>query len=200
MPNLITMVCLDGSEQKVNEIPGCRVVFRGDENNVRFHASSRFSECTIVASEGSFISLGGKGVFRKLEIYTLESRVLIGHRFSCWELEVRAEERKSHVAIGDGCMFSKGIYMYPTDCHTIYDLDSKQCINAGGSIVIGDHVWCGLNTIFLKNSSVNSDSIIAAGSLINKQFMEPNVLMVGSPAKVVRTRVNWDRRSPSEFK
>jgi len=194
------MICLDGTEQVVNEIPGCRVVFRGDGSKIKFHASSRFSESTIVASEESYIYLGPKSVFRKLEIFTLQSNIKIGKGFSCWELEIRAEERGVSVEIGDQCMFSKGIYMYPTDCHTIYDINTKECINSGGKIVIGNHVWCGLNTIFLKNSTVSSDSIIAAGSTINKPFHNSNLLIAGSPARVVRDGVNWDRKSPSEFK
>lgn len=194
------MVCLDGSQQLVNEIPGCRVVFKGNGNRVTFHANSRFSDSTLVLTEGSNVYLGGKSVFRNLEIFTLQSHVSIGSGFSCWELEIRAEERGVLVEIGNSCMFSKGIYMYPTDCHTIYNVASRECINHGGQIKIGDHVWCGLNSIFLKNSSVSSDSIIAAGSIVNKRFEKPNSLIVGSPARVVRDGVNWDRKSPSEFK
>jgi acetyltransferase-like isoleucine patch superfamily enzyme len=198
--NTITMVCLDGGEKQVDGIPGCRVNFKGSNNKVVFFEGSRFSNSVIVASENNVIRLGKKSVFRGLVIYALESVVKIGNGFSCWGLEIRAEERGTRVEIGNNCMFSKGINMYPTDCHTIFDVATKECINKGGTIKVGDHVWCGINVLFLKNTEIKSDSIIAAGSLVTKSFDNENILIAGSPAKVVRTGVNWDRRAPSEYK
>lgn len=198
--NTIIMICKDKSQRIVDNINGCRVIFKGDNNKLTFHESSRFNDSIIVLIENCSVELGERSVFRSFTIYGLQSTIKIGKGFSCWGLEIRAEERGTAVTIGDGCMFSKGINMYPTDCHTIFDVETGQVINKGGSIIIGDHVWCGFNVIFLKNSSVQTDSIVAAGSMINKNFEQCNSLIAGTPAKIIKSGVNWDRRSPSEYK
>lgn len=198
--NSIIMICKDKSQKVVDNIQGCRVIFKGSNNRITFHENSRFNDSIIVLIENCIVELGEGSVFRSLSLYGLESEIKIGKGFSCWSLEIRAEERGTAVTIGDGCMFSKGINIYPTDCHTIFDVETRQAINKGGSIFIGNHVWCGFNVIFLKNSSVGADSIVAAGSMINKNLDQSNSLIAGSPAKIIKSGVNWDRRSPSEYK
>ncbi|THD54362.1 acetyltransferase [Enterobacteriaceae bacterium ML5] len=197
--NFINKVLKDGSVENVDSIPGCSIVFKGNNNEITFHEDSRFNSSMIVLLSDNKIKLGAASVFRNMTLYSYGSSIQIGDRFSCWGLEVRAEERGTSLLIGNDCMFSKGINIYPSDCHTIFDIETNECINKGGAVVIGDHVWCGINSFFTKNSKVGSDCIVGAGAFINKTFEENNVLLVGSPAKIVKSRVNWSRKSPSEY-
>lgn len=198
--NVITKIMSDGTVEIVESIPGCSIVFKGDNNQVTYHENSRFNSALMVLLSDNKISLGNSSVFRNMTIYSFGSIIRIGDRFSCWGLEVRAEERNTSLSIGNDCMFSKGINIYPSDCHTIYDIETEECLNKGGEVVIEDHVWCGINTFFSKNSRVCSNSVVGAGAFVNKSFSEKNVLLVGSPAKIVRRGINWDRRTPSEYK
>ena len=58
-------------------------------------------------------------------------------------------------------------------------------------IVIGDHVWIGMNVIVLKGVTIGEGSIVAAGSVVNKD-VPPHCLVAGVPAKVVKTDVTWN--------
>lgn len=198
--NVIKKILNDGSTVVVDEIPGCSIVFKGNDNEISFYENSRFNSCLIVLLSGSDIFFGESGVFRNMTIYGYGTLIKIGHRFSCWGLEIRAEERGTSLIIGDDCMFSKEINIYPSDCHTIYDIETKECVNKGGVVIIEDHVWCGINVFFSKNSKISADSIVGAGAFVNGIFQEKNALIVGNPARQVRSGVNWDRRAPSEYK
>ena len=50
-----------------------------------------------------------------------------------------------------------------------------------------------------KNVRIGSDNIIGWGSIVTKSFESSNQLLVGSPAKVVKTGVRWDGRTIKEY-
>lgn len=45
--------------------------------------------------------------------------------------------------------------------------------------------------MFLKDSGVGNDCVIGARALLNKKFIESNVVLVGIPAKIVKRKINW---------
>ena len=52
-------------------------------------------------------------------------------------------------------------------------------------ISIGDNVWIGRRVMFMPGSSLGNNVVVAAGSVVTKQFPD-NVLVAGIPAKVIR--------------
>ena len=76
--------------------------------------------------------------------------------------------------------------MRDSDDHTING-SSKPMTQ---SIVIGDHVWIGMNVTILKGVRVGNGAIIAAGAVVTKDVPE-NALVGGVPAKVIKTGVSW---------
>jgi acetyltransferase-like isoleucine patch superfamily enzyme len=50
-----------------------------------------------------------------------------------------------------------------------------------------------MNATILPGSCIGNDSVIGAGSLVNKTI-DDHSMVVGIPGKVIRTGVNWDRR------
>lgn len=107
-----------------------------------------------------------------------------------------AEEK--NIIIGKNCLFSFGVYCRTTDSHFIYDIKSKERINPGKSIYIGDHVWIGQNTIILKNTKVGSGSIIGANSLISKKFPS-NCIGGGNPVKILKKNIIWQSKCAHRF-
>ncbi|MCZ0963459.1 acyltransferase [Paracoccus benzoatiresistens] len=99
----------------------------------------------------------------------------------------------SQIIIGRDCMFSGGIWMDSSDNHSILDVASGKRINPCKPITIGDHVWVGRQSTILKGSVIGSHSVIGAGSMV-RGVIPPNCIAAGSPAKVIRTGVTWDRR------
>lgn len=53
------------------------------------------------------------------------------------------------ILIGDDCMFSHDIYVRTTDSHSIIDACGQR-INEAKSIIIGHHVWVGMQCLILK--------------------------------------------------
>ena len=96
-------------------------------------------------------------------------------------------------------MFASNVTIRPSDGHSVYDINTKELLNKGDNKIIGNHVWSGLNSIFLKGAKVSDNSIVGANSVINKNFVEENVVIAGNPAKIVKRGVNWDKKGPKLF-
>ena len=114
------------------------------------------------------------------------------------ELFIILLENGSHVRIGRDCMFSSDVVMYGSDPHSIINEDGRL-LNIGRSIEIGDHVWIGQSCRILKNTAIPDNSIIGIGSIVTSRFDVPNSIIAGSPAKLVKSGINWDRRRPQQY-
>ena len=91
-------------------------------------------------------------------------------------------------------MISRGIEIRATDVHKVYDIDSKVRLNdAHADVVLGDHIWVAANVTISKNVTIASGCIIAAGAFVNKPIETPNCMVAGTPAKIIRQNVRWER-------
>lgn len=197
--NIIEIVNKNGERRlaNYNEISGLRFNFLGDNNHIVIHEGTKFSDCSVSLISNSYIELGASIYqIHKLYLFANDSRIEIGENFSCWGVEIRCHEPKCLVKIGNDCMFSEEILIYPTDCHTIYDIHTKEVLNLARPIIIGDHVWCGRRTNIMKGSVIPSNSTIDLGSHINSKFEKENTIISGIPAKVIKENVNWKRETP----
>jgi len=88
----------------------------------------------------------------------------------------------SYVLIADGCRFLSG-----SKYHNYDEIDKPIALQGGKlkRINIESNVWIGTNAIIME--SVQQGSIIGAGSVVNKPI-EPNVIVAGNPARVIRPR------------
>lgn len=64
---------------------------------------------------------------------------------------------------------------------------NDQPLFSRGGINIEDGVWLGFGVIVLDGVTIGSESIIAAGSVVNKDIPS-GVVAAGVPAKIIRTR------------
>lgn len=58
-------------------------------------------------------------------------------------------------------------------------------------ILIGDHVWICSEAHILKGVTIGNDSILAYRSLATKAYLGDNLLIGGSPAKIIGRNVSW---------
>lgn len=94
------------------------------------------------------------------------------------------------ITIGQGCLFSSAIVVRTGDSHSILDKDGNR-INPSKSVRIGDHVWIGNQVTILKGVIIQKDSVVGSGSLVTKKFFDTNIIIGGSPAKVIKESISW---------
>ena len=196
----------NGVKQSVpeNYFKGLDITFNGDGNTVTIVDGYSFNNFHIMVFGGGnsiYINIGAdiKNTSILMSTPVNNRRVNIGKNFCCNGAMLTLPESGNRIEIGDNCMFSFGIQLRTEDGHALYDVTTKQLINKGGSCIIGNHVWVCCNVLFMKNTFLNDNSIAAAGALITKKFTETNVIVGGSPAKVIKTNVNWDRKSAEQY-
>lgn len=94
-----------------------------------------------------------------------------------------------NLTVGKKSTISWRCELLDEDFHEI-DYEGKKFKPSG--ITIGEYVWVGCYTRFLKGSAVGSDSVVASGAVVTEDYSEKKkILLAGSPAKVIKTDINW---------
>ncbi len=191
---------------------------KGHDNHIDIANDARIignSTITIRKGHDNQISIGKNGQFNKLKIdingnhnrLTIEESVKfsgqllivgnhlhihIGARTTAIDCYILARDKS--VTIGKACMISRGIEIRATDVHKVYDIDSDVRLNnAHSEVILGDHIWIAANVTISKNVTIASGCIIAAGAFVNKSIETPNCMVAGTPAKIIRQNVRWER-------
>jgi len=92
------------------------------------------------------------------------------------------------IHIGNDCLIAANCQIFDANGH---HSSANQRHNSNGEakeIKIGDNVWIGANSIILPGVSIGSNSIIAAGSVVNKSIPGEHIAG-GNPAKSIK-RIN----------
>lgn len=108
------------------------------------------------------------------------------------EVHINAQECGSSIIIGDDCMFSNKIIIRTSDSHPIYDIESNKRINPAKNIHIGNHVWIAPQSTIMKGVNIGDGAIIGSHTLVTKD-VNNNSLVVGYPAREVKSKINWTR-------
>ncbi len=110
---------------------------------------------------------------------------------------IMAEEK---IEIGSYCLVSWNVGIADSDFHPIEPaqrlIDAQALAPffknrparpplATAPVKIGDNVWIGMNAVILKGVTIGENSVVAAGSVVTKD-VEPNVVVAGNPAAVVK--------------
>lgn len=108
-------------------------------------------------------------------------------------------EPNSQITIGENCLFASEIDIWASDTHSIIDLEGNL-LNYGGKIEIGNHVWVGKGVKISKYTKIADNSIVGWSSVVSGKFEDPNVIIAGNPAKIVKQNINWHELSPHNYK
>lgn len=122
--------------------------------------------CRIDIAEGAFLKIGKRGFIN------VNSTFIISHG----------------AEIGDNCSISWGCQFLDDDFHEIY-YENKKSVDP--QIHIGNNVWIGCNANIYKGTKIPDGCVVAANSVVRGVFSEPNTLIAGNPAKVIKHNINW---------
>ncbi|WP_025907747.1 acyltransferase [Priestia flexa] len=84
------------------------------------------------------------------------------------------------IRIGNNCKFGNNVVIVDHD----HNFKSSNPEFVTGSIEIGNNVWIGANVTILRNSVIEDNCVIAAGSVV-KGYVKRNSLVLGSTKNIV---------------
>lgn len=118
----------------------------------------------------------------------------IGKDTSFEDTHIAVTEPGSKITIGEDCMFAYNIDIRTGDSHSILDSRNNHRINYAKNIVISDHVWVASHCSILKGVTLMKNSVIATRSVVTKPFIQEGIILGGSPAKILKENILWDRK------
>ena len=92
------------------------------------------------------------------------------------------------IHIGNDCLIAANCQIFDSNGHHSSANQRHTSNGEAKEIKIGDNVWIGANSIILPGVSIGSNSIIAAGSVVNKSIPGEHIAG-GNPAKSIK-RIN----------
>ena len=158
--------------------------------NGRFTLNAKWDRCDpfpsmLVMAENSHLCVAGSfDIYSGSKIYINKGATLkLGGGYINHNLNLSCFES---ITIGQGVAISENVTLRDSDDHTI--VPTSHSVTK--PIVIGDHVWIGMNVTILKGVTIGSGSIIAAGAVVTGDVPE-NALVGGVPARILKTGVSW---------
>lgn len=175
------------------------VRLRGTGNTIEIDRSSSFTGHILVKGTNNRVLVGKKcRLAGEIIVKGNNQTVTIGDETTFASVYLLCMENKD-VTIGRHCMFSRNIEIRTSDAHALIDKRKRTRLNPAASIVIGDHVWVGVGALISKGTIIAADSVVGAASFVNKAFEESNVVIAGTPAKIIRRGVTWNRGRKSRY-
>ena len=95
------------------------------------------------------------------------------------------------MVIGDNTHIARDVIIRTSDGQSLIDPETMLPTNPPEDVIIGNHVWIMSRCIILKGTHLPDGCAVAANSLVNKKFNEENLLICGTPAKIMRHNIRW---------
>lgn len=176
------------------------IEFKGDNSSIIIGSNTSLGGAFLLNGSDCNISIEGNCNLPNLEAFLYDNSVMnIKERTTVVQSGLTCIIHPyGELFIGKDTMFSNLVKIWVGDGHTIFDVNSKKPINIERSrITIHNHVWVGTQCILLAGAEIGSGSIVGARSLVNKAFPN-NIILAGTPAKILRKDVAWTRKMVSE--
>ena len=144
----------------------------------------------LILEENSYLIVENNfSVYQGGSIYVAKNAKLVlkGNGFINTKSQI---ECYNYIEIGANTIISDNVRIQDSDIHHINSADGLKKNNTD-PIIIGDHVWIGLNVVILKGVTIGSGSVIGAGSVVTNNI-PANSLAAGNPAVVIKKNISWE--------
>jgi hypothetical protein len=157
-------------------LEGCKILVEGTDCRIEVGDGSRLRATTLrIRGDRGEIKVGSRT--------TMEGGHLLVH------------ENDQAIICGRDCMFSREIFVRTSDSHPILDLETGERVNPPRAVVLGDHVWVGAGAQIGKGVQIGSGAVIGQRAIVTTEVPK-NAVVGGSPARVIRAGVVWQRALP----
>lgn len=108
-------------------------------------------------------------------------------------------KNKHKLIIGDNVHIGYEAIIRTSDGQCLIDPETGIPTDEPQDVVISDNVWIMSRCIILKGTHLQEGSAVAANSLVNKKFTDKNILIAGSPAKIIKDNIIWAKCSYGKY-
>lgn len=129
-----------------------------------------------------FIKLLYESVFWTPEKYARKKGVKIGKVCNIQTRHFGSEPYL--VEIGDHVQITSGVKFFTHGGGWVFR-DEYSKFDTFGKIKVGNNVYIGNNTLIMPGVKIPNNTIIGAGSIVTKSFMQEGVIIAGNPAKII---------------
>lgn len=179
------------------------------KNCIQFHADSKIQRFMIDIGDMPYPLCSKKGMYTYFR-FSPEGKILLGENVTIRNGANVIVGRKGCISIGNDVFInyksliysnmsviidnnvniSWNVQIMDSDHHFVYNETDKSIKYFSAPIVIGYNSWIGNNSIVCKGSKIPPQSILACGSLLNKDFskvLSRGNLFIGRPAQLKQT-------------
>lgn len=176
------------------------ILFIGRKTNIKFCSKISFGKSVFIGNNVAINALSKKGIVFGDNVSVLDGTIIectgvlnnlgeglsignnVGIAQNCF-IQVRGK-----VVIEDNVIFGPNVSVF-SENHNFENPDlpvNVQGVNRKG-VTIKRGVWIGTRAVILDGVTIGENSIIAAGSVVNKEVL-PYSIVGGVPAKLIKTR------------
>ena len=171
------------------------IVFKGKNNRMVVHPQARITKLRVKFDCDNGTLLIGpskrKGFQMTIRVGQ-DSTVKIGADLTTTALALVSAVEGTTVSFGDDVMLATGNQFRADDGHPIFDVRTGKRTNPARDIIIGSHVWFCTQAAALGGAIVMDGSVIGYRGIVTRKIPN-NCIAVGSPAKVVKRDIAWER-------
>lgn len=171
------------------------ILFRGHGNIISISPNARIDNYSFkIYGNNNRIVIGENCQMKNGECLMEDdnNKIIIGAHTTIQPNTQLASIEGCSIIIGEDCMFSSDIVVRTGDSHSIVNSNNER-VNKSEDVHIGDHCWVGHRVMILKGAFIARNTIIGAGSIVNKQFEQENTVLAGIPAYKIKENLNWLR-------
>ncbi len=188
------------------DIPGLHFHIDGSNNTIEILTPiGLYRNCTIYMEKcnGAHVRFENNIYLKEcfFSIYNGENQKCVIEKYTSFAGgAVINVHNNSSLHIGTDCMFSSNIVIWTSDGHSLFDAQTNKLLNHPQECLrIGNHCWVGFGGKIFKGGGLADNSVLAGESVLTKRFDEPNIVVAGNPARMVRRDIGWSRLPPQEF-
>ncbi len=170
------------------------IILQGSNNHILISPGVMLDQASITLGTNCSLVVGPECRLAAIEVMgSRDAHVSIGAGTEfTWSSRLYLHE-PGRITIGEACLIASSTMLTVSDMHSIIRLDDNSRMNHAEDITIGDRVWLAHDVTVLKGSSIGNGCVIGYRSTVSS-IIPNNSLAVGSPARVIKSDITWDRR------